>query len=609
MRCRISRFLADKRGNFAVVTSLAAMPLLIAAGAAIDLAYAGTKRSDLQQYLDGAMLAAGKVEGTLSDREAFARSFLTAQLHGMDKILRHVDLDVVETNNGAGLLGTLKADYKTTIIGLSGIEYVPITVQSEVLAGSPDPVDVVMVLDSTASLGKDGLTAVKDAAKSFATEIFDQAPDPSKVQVGVVPFAGAVNVGRDFSNKMLDTAGNAKYHAHQLEYRWIAQVNGCTPNWGGGGGGVWDPGDGSVESSLWPALPAELDTGIRFAFGELLGVRAALAADPQDHGLPAGFTIEKGGGCKFISNPAKINHFTLFNGLKNVKWGGCVEARAEPYDTNDTAPNAKKANTLFVPYFWPDEPDAYEDWVPAYTNNYTPDATPSPWTPSTWATMDYWGRNYTITKYDGRTIALGADGQYKSGPNFACPDPVQPLTKTKGQVVSAIESMSLVPAGGTVISEGAAWGWRLLSPTAPFTEGSKDASAKRYMIVMSDGENQVSRNPRDPGKWGSDHRDSPTLSDYSAYGYLRYDRFTGSSTFGQAEAELDKRTSAICTNAKKAGVEVYTILFRSTSERAIKTLKECASEEGFFYQASDAGALKNTFSDISASIGRYRLTR
>ena len=50
-----------------------------------------------------------------------------------------------------------------------------------------------------------------------------------------------------------------------------------------------------------------------------------------------------------------VKHLSLFNKL-GVSWKGCVEARPTPYNISDDAPDADTPDTLFVPYFAPDEP-------------------------------------------------------------------------------------------------------------------------------------------------------------------------------------------------------------------------------------------------------------
>lgn len=71
-----------------------------------------------------------------------------------------------------------------------------------------------------------------------------------------------------------------------------------------------------------------------------------------------------------------LRRFDIYNQINNVSWAGCVEARPQPYDTNDTEPDTNAPDTLFVPEFAPDEPDNDRDWPEAdrnYFNNYLND--------------------------------------------------------------------------------------------------------------------------------------------------------------------------------------------------------------------------------------------
>lgn len=49
------------------------------------------------------------------------------------------------------------------------------------------------------------------------------------------------------------------------------------------------------------------------------------------------------------------NRWDLYDSLQNRAWEGCVEARAIPHDIEDTAPDTGYPETLFLPYFAPDE--------------------------------------------------------------------------------------------------------------------------------------------------------------------------------------------------------------------------------------------------------------
>lgn len=55
---RLSHFFADRRGAVGIITALALIPLLLATGGAIDFGRITVMRSELQQAVDSAALAA-----------------------------------------------------------------------------------------------------------------------------------------------------------------------------------------------------------------------------------------------------------------------------------------------------------------------------------------------------------------------------------------------------------------------------------------------------------------------------------------------------------------------------------------------------------------------
>src|SRR5688500_14126223 len=69
----------------------------------------------------------------------------------------------------------------------------------------------------------------------------------------------------------------------------------------------------------------------------------------------------------------RVGHRWLFNKLtadtSTQKWAGCVEMREGTYELSDAAPDASIPDSLFVPFFAPDEPDSGG----TYYNNYLQD--------------------------------------------------------------------------------------------------------------------------------------------------------------------------------------------------------------------------------------------
>jgi hypothetical protein len=150
----------------------------------------------------------------------------------------------------------------------------------------------------------------------------------------------------------------------------------------------------------------------------------------------------------------------------------------------------------------------------------------------------------------------------------------------------------------------------VLSPGEPFTQTKPGDTTKRVMVVMSDGENQASINPRAPHPTsGADHRGSPAVTDYSAYGYVRYGRLSPDDRISTFESALATKTREACDAAKAQGIDIYTVLFNSTSAVARDALRNCATLPEMFFGARDADELESTFRAIASDFGAYRLVK
>src|SRR5215210_6931345 len=72
-------FLREQRGNISALFGLAAVPLAIAAGAAVDYSRLAARRTDLQRIADGAALNAAKVLSTNYGQSDTQRQSAAAQ--------------------------------------------------------------------------------------------------------------------------------------------------------------------------------------------------------------------------------------------------------------------------------------------------------------------------------------------------------------------------------------------------------------------------------------------------------------------------------------------------------------------------------------------------
>jgi Flp pilus assembly protein TadG len=290
-----------------------------------------------------------------------------------------------------------------------------------------------------------------------------------------------------------------------------------------------------------------------------------------------------------------------------VNWGGCVEVRPSPHDVTDSVPTAGTPASLFVPMFAPDEPDSANDGGYSYSNDYISDMGGTCPVPP--RTCLHTNRRGNCTSWSTPPPLAPAEAQARTckyagasigsaqGPNYLCDSkPILPLTEDKASVQSVIQT--LAAKGGTNILEGVMWGWRVLSPEEPFTEGRPytDPENTKYLIVMTDGEN-----------WHqamSNHN----KSSYHSFGYAAKGRLGTTYTTTALINQMNTKTLAACANAKAAGITVYTIAFRLEGDANTRAmLTSCASSSGEAYAASNGAALIQAFESIAREIAKLRI--
>ncbi|HEY8580661.1 MAG TPA: VWA domain-containing protein, partial [Beijerinckiaceae bacterium] len=312
------------------------------------------------------------------------------------------------------------------------------------------------------------------------------------------------------------------------------------------------------------------------------------------------------------------DRFSLYAHLRAIKpawdWAGCFETLPYPYNVQDTTPSASTPDTLLVPMLAPDEPDAYyKDGSGAwranpntYVNNYLDDAggACSGALPTGTKPADETVRQSRVCKYKGGR----ADGS-GVGPNQHCAsDPLMRMTNSDTALKSKIDA--LVASGNTNVFEGFTWGWRTISPNGPFKDGRgyTTLNNKKVIVLMTDGENVWS---------GVDNKVND--SQYGPMGYFTTatDRMPPKwgkiDSDAKSRAALDELLRQSCSNARSAGVVIYTIGFSVPGDeldsQAKKLLEDCAGSKSRAYVAADATQLTSAFKDIANGIADLRLAR
>jgi hypothetical protein len=158
---------------------------------------------------------------------------------------------------------------------------------------------------------------------------------------------------------------------------------------------------------------------------------------------------------------------------------------------------------------------------------------------------------------------------------------ILPLTSVYGTIKSKIGT--LYASGNTLSNLGMVWGYRLLSPEAPFREGAPwtDKTVKKVAILMTDGDNNIS-------------------TSYSGYGTWTNLRLT--------DHDLDVKLAATCENMKNDGITVYTVTFTSGINEATKSyFRNCASSESKYYDAPEQADLLDAFEQIARELSNIHI--
>lgn len=198
-----------------------------------------------------------------------------------------------------------------------------------------------------------------------------------------------------------------------------------------------------------------------------------------------------------------------------------------------------------------------------------------------------------------------AGDQSTRGPNRGCSAPILIGSDEKRALRNHIHG--LAPSGNTNSAEGMMWGWRVLSPAAPFESDIpyNDNQWQKAVVLMTDGFNTVSS------------RDTHLDSDLSAYGYAREARMgVGVDSASEMKDQLDRKLLRICERMKDRGILIYAITFglsdSDPDERATKeTFQACATESDapYYFDAPSGDDLEDAFRDIAADLVQLHVSR
>lgn len=203
----LRNFLWNKAGNYAMTAAILSVPLMGAAGLAVDVIRGNQMRSEIQNAADAAALAAAKAGKSGSKYLAAANDAFDANLAPIPTIDIVSSVATIDSSGGTDEF-VYTVDYvgQTSIMGLFGVG----SARGQVVAraaGGANETEIVLVLDSTGSMASAGkMTELKKAVRLFADE-FEGLQ--AKVKIAVVPFDTQVRLDNvSFGNAAIEAPAN-----------------------------------------------------------------------------------------------------------------------------------------------------------------------------------------------------------------------------------------------------------------------------------------------------------------------------------------------------------------------------------------------------------------
>ncbi len=161
---------------------------------------------------------------------------------------------------------------------------------------------------------------------------------------------------------------------------------------------------------------------------------------------------------------------------------------------------------------------------------------------------------------------------------WECNTPILPMTNSKTDLKDYLDDLDA--KGDTYIAPGLMWGYRVLSPEAPFTEMSGHTVTKSAIVLMSDGMN------------------SRSFQDFG----------TGTDHYGSDKNEANSVTLETCDFIKSKDVEIYAIAFQVNDTVTENMLKSCATSYSHYFDAGSFAELKDAFNSVAGAFREIALT-
>lgn len=313
----LCRLLGDERGATAVMLAVLLVPLIAFVGLSVDTARAYFLKARLNQAIDAAALAGGRVFFE-TDRNQDVKDFFAANFPdgfmGSTVSPLTINADPIEGSIEVMASATMETTF-LTLVGQSSITVSARTVVQRAERG----MELVLVMDNTGSMSTNNrIGNMRSAAHELVSILYGSKTSIPDFYVSIVPYAATVNVG-DANDGWLATGA-----IDQLTYEYP---------------------ESEVSSSNCRGSGTDFDHGFDACTVGTKDTRTGLSqAD-----------------CEAIG----IWNQSTQSCLVADGWNGCVMARSGGNDLTDTSPTAAP----FSPFHWERYTGGSSSWM---HNRYLP---------------------------------------------------------------------------------------------------------------------------------------------------------------------------------------------------------------------------------------------
>ena len=624
-----TRFRHAEDGSVTVLALFIFLMIIFVAGMAVDLMRFETRRAALQNTLDAATLAATNIRST-ANADALVRDFM--EKRGYDR--NRVNVTVQESRSGAdpttntpGFLAarsvnaTYDLDVNTIFMPFIGIEELK-TVAGGGAQEGLTPIEISLVVDISNSMNFEGrLADLKTAATGFIDQVIDPARSDLPVTISIVPFNHTV-VAPDMLLNQLDTNAvvpvpqnaQAPFANAVTQYTRSAPLSKC----------VRFGNPQMVTTDLEDTLPPALNPNY-------LKLRAINPTDPLD--MMGYYASYYGGAPSDASTPPNDENWLCNPNFYPaiLPWGTDAGA-LKTYINAMTAHGNTSTDTGLkwgVAMLDPAFRSVVTNLVASGDLPSQLDGRPYDYTPGTFMKV-------VVLMTDGaNTRQHDIAPAFKNGPSTVwysaeAANETDPIT---GADWSSLHVVDNLDASGNQGSDGvkdrnktwydgyyvyrsaAAGNARWLRAHDPFDtiDGAVypvgQLPSDAVQLTWAEVFERFSVGHAGLLHYDQTHGDAQSWSDLFSADDVVIDNLVDGEADRRMTGRSDNSEHGLCDAAKvQNDILVYTIAFKAgTAAEAL--MRDCATSDGYYFNAQDGAALDRAFSKIAATILTLRLTQ